>query len=163
MYYPCSENKCADQLRGYREADLRLYFRICKKPTRVKRMQRSGTEAIRTEIQPSEPKRENTKITIKHYNETMNRVHGCKHQHFKPKLTKLHVVGSRRVQLKIKLLSGGESSLSNIVNYIWYFISTVVNPMDPQNNKLLTRQPSSTISILRRPLSKHPLPSLRGP
>ena len=28
--YPCSENKGADQLRGYCEADLRLYFRICK-------------------------------------------------------------------------------------------------------------------------------------
>ena len=32
LYYPCSENKGADQLRGYREADLRLSFRICKKP-----------------------------------------------------------------------------------------------------------------------------------
>ena len=32
MYYPCSENKGADQLRGYPEADLRLCFRICKKP-----------------------------------------------------------------------------------------------------------------------------------
>ena len=32
MYYPCSENKGADQLRGYREADLRLCFRIYKKP-----------------------------------------------------------------------------------------------------------------------------------
>ena len=31
-YYLCSENKGADQLRGYREADLRLCFRICKKP-----------------------------------------------------------------------------------------------------------------------------------
>ena len=31
LYYPCSENKCADQLRGCREADLRLCFRICKK------------------------------------------------------------------------------------------------------------------------------------
>ena len=30
VYYPCSENKGADQLRGYREADLRLCFRICK-------------------------------------------------------------------------------------------------------------------------------------
>ena len=30
LYYPCSENKGTDQLRGYREADLRLYFRICK-------------------------------------------------------------------------------------------------------------------------------------
>ena len=30
--YPYSENKGADQLRGYREADLRLCFRICKKP-----------------------------------------------------------------------------------------------------------------------------------
>ena len=26
----CSENKGADQLRGYHEADLRLCFRICK-------------------------------------------------------------------------------------------------------------------------------------
>ena len=32
MNYPCSENKGADQLCGYREADLRLCFRICKKP-----------------------------------------------------------------------------------------------------------------------------------
>ena len=30
LHYPCSENKGADQLRGYREADLRLCFRICK-------------------------------------------------------------------------------------------------------------------------------------
>ena len=32
LCYPCSENKCADQLRGYREPDLRLCFRIWKKP-----------------------------------------------------------------------------------------------------------------------------------
>ena len=30
MYYPCSANKGADQLCGYREADLRLCFCICK-------------------------------------------------------------------------------------------------------------------------------------
>ena len=30
LYYLCSENKGADQLHGYREADLRLCFRICK-------------------------------------------------------------------------------------------------------------------------------------
>ena len=30
LYYLCSENKDVDQLRGYREADLRLCFRICK-------------------------------------------------------------------------------------------------------------------------------------
>ena len=30
MCYLCSENKGADQLRGYREADLRLCFRICR-------------------------------------------------------------------------------------------------------------------------------------
>ena len=30
LYYLCSENKGADQLRGYSEADLRLSFRICK-------------------------------------------------------------------------------------------------------------------------------------
>ena len=32
LYYQCSENKGADQLRGYRKADLRLCFRICKNP-----------------------------------------------------------------------------------------------------------------------------------
>ena len=32
LYYLCSENKGADQLRGYREADLRLCFRIFKNP-----------------------------------------------------------------------------------------------------------------------------------
>ena len=30
LYYPCSKNKGADQLRGYREADLRLCFCICR-------------------------------------------------------------------------------------------------------------------------------------
>ena len=28
LYYPCSENKGADQLRNYCEADLRLCFRL---------------------------------------------------------------------------------------------------------------------------------------
>ena len=32
LYYLCSENKGGDQLRGYREADMRLGFRICIKP-----------------------------------------------------------------------------------------------------------------------------------
>ena len=30
LYYPSSENKGADQLGGYREADLRLCFRLCR-------------------------------------------------------------------------------------------------------------------------------------
>ena len=30
LYYPSSENKGTDQLRGYREADLRLCFRLCR-------------------------------------------------------------------------------------------------------------------------------------
>ena len=30
LFYPSSENKGADQLRGYREADLGLCFRICR-------------------------------------------------------------------------------------------------------------------------------------
>ena len=30
MYYPCSDNKGADQLCGYRTIDLRLCFQICK-------------------------------------------------------------------------------------------------------------------------------------
>ena len=37
LFYPYSENKGADQLRGYREADLRLCFRICKKPVFTRR------------------------------------------------------------------------------------------------------------------------------
>ena len=32
LYYPYSEIKGADQLRSYCAADLRLCFRICKKP-----------------------------------------------------------------------------------------------------------------------------------
>ena len=32
LHNPCGENKGADQLRSYREADLRLCFRICEKP-----------------------------------------------------------------------------------------------------------------------------------
>ena len=32
LYHLCSENKDADQLRGNREADLHLCFRICQKP-----------------------------------------------------------------------------------------------------------------------------------
>ena len=42
FYYLCSENKGADQLRGYREADLRLCFRICKKPV----FSRRGSYAV---------------------------------------------------------------------------------------------------------------------
>ena len=30
LHYPCSENKSADQLHGYHEADLRPCFRICR-------------------------------------------------------------------------------------------------------------------------------------
>ena len=30
LYYPLSENKGADQLRGYSKAGLRLCFRICR-------------------------------------------------------------------------------------------------------------------------------------
>ena len=32
LHYLYSENKGADQLHGYREADLRLCYRTCKKP-----------------------------------------------------------------------------------------------------------------------------------
>ena len=32
LYYPCSENKGADQLCGYHTTDLRLCFHICKNP-----------------------------------------------------------------------------------------------------------------------------------
>ena len=47
MYYPCSENKGADQLRGYREADLRLCFRLGKNPV----FSRCGS-FVKTSLQP---------------------------------------------------------------------------------------------------------------
>ena len=46
MYYLCSENKGADQLRGYREADLRLCFRICEKPV----FSRRGSIRIKSNV-----------------------------------------------------------------------------------------------------------------
>ena len=42
LYYPCSENKGADQLRSYCEADLRLCFRIGKNPV----FSRCGSHSI---------------------------------------------------------------------------------------------------------------------
>ena len=42
MYYLCSENKGADQLRGYREADLRLCFRLGKNPV----FSRCGSDTV---------------------------------------------------------------------------------------------------------------------
>ena len=42
MYYPYRENKGADQLRGYREADLRLGFLICKNPVFSRRGSYNG-------------------------------------------------------------------------------------------------------------------------
>ena len=44
MYYPCSKNKDVDQLCGYRVADLRLCFRICKNPV----FSRRGSNVART-------------------------------------------------------------------------------------------------------------------
>ena len=38
LYYPCSENKGADQLRGYCKADLRLcFFAYAQKPVFLRR------------------------------------------------------------------------------------------------------------------------------
>ena len=48
LYFPCSENKGADQLRGYREAELRLCFRLCKKPV----FSRCGSYALSTSQLP---------------------------------------------------------------------------------------------------------------
>ena len=48
-YYPSSENKGADQLRGFREADLRLCFRICKKPVFSRRGSYDSTIPIRSQ------------------------------------------------------------------------------------------------------------------
>ena len=47
MYYRSGEHKGADQLRGYREADLRLCFRICKNPVFSRR---SSMVLVRPEL-----------------------------------------------------------------------------------------------------------------
>ena len=46
LYYPCRENKGADQVRGYREADLRLCFRICKKPVFSRRSSNNDRKGV---------------------------------------------------------------------------------------------------------------------
>ena len=50
-------------LSGVGVSCLILYSIVSYSYIKVKRMQRSGTEAIRTQIQPSKPKRKITKIT----------------------------------------------------------------------------------------------------
>ena len=56
LYYSSSENKDADPLRGYREADLRPCFRICK--TLV--FSRSGSMVTNLLIAPPYTKEKNT-------------------------------------------------------------------------------------------------------
>ena len=46
LYNSCCGNKGADQLRGYREADLRFCFRICKKPVFSRRASNDDVESI---------------------------------------------------------------------------------------------------------------------
>ena len=50
FFYLCSENKGADQLCGYREADLRLCFRICKNPVFSRRAFSMENWAITTAL-----------------------------------------------------------------------------------------------------------------
>ena len=52
LYYLCSETKGADQLRSYCTADLRLCFRICKRPFFSKRgsFVTDGRTAVRSYI-----------------------------------------------------------------------------------------------------------------
>ena len=52
MYSPCSENKGADQLRGYREADLRLCFRIWKNPVFSRRGSYIVKQHFKSECSP---------------------------------------------------------------------------------------------------------------
>ena len=50
MHFPYGENKGADQLRGYREADLRLCFRKCKKPIFSRRGSNSWDPYLKYDI-----------------------------------------------------------------------------------------------------------------
>ena len=50
LYYQCRENKGADQLHSYREADLRLCFRICKKPVFSRRGSYADTDPDQTTL-----------------------------------------------------------------------------------------------------------------
>ena len=89
MYYPCSENKGADQLRGYREADLRLCFRIGKNPV----FSRCGSNASSLLIMNHdipvttiiEPRHEN----ISHMRKQTSRTQLCLYKVFDNKAIKL--------------------------------------------------------------------------
>ena len=63
LYYLCSENKGPDQLCGYREADLRLCFRICEKLVFSRRgsFQRIEEEKKQQQQQELERQREEEK------------------------------------------------------------------------------------------------------
>ena len=67
LYYPYSENKGADQLRGYREADLCLCFRICKKPVFSRRGSFGNQGLLQLLI-----RRKKLSISSNWYNQTQN-------------------------------------------------------------------------------------------
>ena len=65
VYFLCSENRGADQLRGYREADLLLCFRICKKPVFSRRGSFINLNSYKhTKLKPVEYSGEEIQITV---------------------------------------------------------------------------------------------------
>ena len=79
LYYLCSENKGADQLRGYREADLRLCFRIYKKQVFSRRGSREAGNYDKTPMQ---------------YNAIF---HGCNNVNFQTKKCVIFLIFARNI------------------------------------------------------------------
>ena len=76
MYFPCSENKGADQLRGYREADLRLCFRICKNPV-FSRQGSNNTAKLWANSTLNEKEIQSTQHSVPYLYRFRNRFFGC--------------------------------------------------------------------------------------
>ena len=78
LYNPCSENKGADQLRGYREADLRLCFRKCKKPVFSRRgSNRSRADIDYPNLASEKPRGSSQKFFRKSSSVGLGRQSGC--------------------------------------------------------------------------------------
>ena len=122
MYYPSSENKGADQLRGYREADLRLCFRLC----RLLVFPRGGSNdkrKIEGHTTDAVDKQVWKKMDVKKANEKGNRENDVKNSKLKrtSKMGVLLVEPKSELKFKGKLNYPFDTNCLNAEN-IWFLI-----------------------------------------
>ena len=138
MYYPYSENKGAGQLRGYREADLRLCFRICKKPVFSRRSSfmklRSSCTPLMTDIRIECPEMQhlflyrNCKDTVSSFAATLKSdPYGVMLMHFSDcellstflpifkRMLRLHIASGKRGSPEVPL----NVNTVGLLTYLW--------------------------------------------